>query len=117
MLFYFLGAAVLRYLRSTYDFFGKFLEIHPWSADSSRLEHQTEFLQLLALELLVTSRANLTSYLQRLLVGLAGPNRSVVHCTISVINVVKCTTFRITRFVSLVASRYCVDVNYILTTF
>ena len=109
---------MLRYLRSTYDFFGKFLEIHPWSADSSRLEHQTEFLQLLALELLVTSRANLTSYLQRLLVGLAGPNRSVVHCTISVIrNVVKLTTFRITRFVSLVASRHSVDVNYILTTF
>lgn len=65
----------MRYLRSTYDFFGKFLEIHPLIGDSSRLEHQTEFLQLLALELLVTSRANLTSYLQRLLVGLAGPNR------------------------------------------
>ncbi|XP_063674250.1 nuclear pore complex protein Nup205-like [Bolinopsis microptera] len=71
------GAAVLRYLRSTYDFFGKFLEIHPWSTDSSRLEHQTEFLQLLALELLVTSRANLTSYLQRLLLGLAGPNSTI----------------------------------------
>ena len=81
---------MLRYLRSTYDFFGKFLEIHPWSVDSSRLEHQTEFLQLLALELLVTSRANLTSYLQRLLVGLAGPNRSV-------------TTFRIVMNVSLVS--------------
>ena len=67
---------MLRYLRSTYDFFSKFLEIHP-SSSPDRLEHQTVFLQLLALELLVTSRANLTSYLQRLLVALAGPSVSV----------------------------------------
>ena len=81
---------MLRYLRSTYDFFGKFLEIHPHSVGApesgdweSRLQHQTEFLQLLALELLVTSRANLTSYLQRLLVGLAGPSRFVAKILVA----------------------------------